>query len=142
MAVDERRRSELFERLAAALGPDQAATMFELLPPAGADLATRADVEAAEARLGLRFEDVDRRFEDVDRRFEDVDRRFDAVDARFDQLELRIDDRLERLRAELLAAFRGELVTAVAGQTRAVVIASVATALSVTGAVAALAQLL
>jgi hypothetical protein len=114
MAVDERRRSELYERLAATIGPDQAATMFELLPPAGADVATREDLAAVEKRLEQRMEG----------------------------LEQRMDDRLERLRAELLAAFRGELVTAVSGQTRAVVTATITTALSVTAGIAVLAQLL
>jgi hypothetical protein len=111
MAVDERRRSELYERLAAPIGPDQAATMFELLPPAGADVATREDLAAVEKRLEQRMEG----------------------------LEQRMDDRLERLRAELLAAFRGELVTAVSGQTRAVVTATITTALSVTAGIAVLA---
>jgi hypothetical protein len=138
MAIDERRRSELFERLAATLGPDQATTMFELLPPAGEDVALRSDVRA----IDRRFEAIDRSFEAIDRRFETIDRRFDVVDDRFDQLERRIVEQGDLLRAELTAAFRGELVVAVAGQTRAVVTASVATALSVTGAVAALAQLL
>jgi hypothetical protein len=78
----------------------------------------------------------------VSTRFDAVDRRFDAVDERFDRLERRMDEQHELLRHELTAVFRGELVTAVAGQTRAVVTASVATALSVTAAVAALAQLL
>jgi hypothetical protein len=135
MAVDERRRSELFERLAATLGPDQATTMFELLPPAGTDVATRADLDALGARL-------ERRFEAIDSRFEAIDSRFSTVDDRFDQLERRMDEQHELLRHELTAVFRGELVTAIAGQTRAVVTASVATALSVTAAVAALAQLL
>ncbi len=135
MAVDERRRSELFERLAATLGPDQATTMFELLPPAGTDVATRADLDALEVRL-------ERRLEAIDTRFETVDARFSTVEDRFDQLERRMDEQHELLRHELTAVFRGELVTAVAGQTRAVVTASVATALSVTAAVAALAQVL
>jgi chromatin segregation and condensation protein Rec8/ScpA/Scc1 (kleisin family) len=121
MSVDERRRSELFERLAATFGPDEATTMFDLLPPAGTDVATRADLDVIEARL---------------------ERRFAAIDDRFDRLERRMDEQHELLRHELTAVFRGELVTAVAGQTRAVVTASVATALSVTAAVAALAQLL
>jgi chromosome segregation ATPase len=156
MAVDERRRSELFERLAATIGSDQAATMFELLPPAGTEVATRADLDALEGRLERRFERIDARFDQLDARFDQTDARFDQLDARFDQTDARstrVDDRFDQLerrmleqhellRHELTATFRGELVTAVAGQTRAVVTASVATALSVTAAVAALAQLL
>lgn len=135
MAVDERRRSQLFEGLAGAIGPEQASTMFELLPPAGVDVATRQDVAQLEARMDAQFARVDERFERIDERFERTDDRFTA-------LEHRIDDRLDVLRGELLAAFRGELVSAVAGQTRAVVTATIATALSVTGAAVALAQLL
>jgi hypothetical protein len=58
MAVDERRRSGLFERLAATLGPDEATTMFDLLPPAGAELALRSDIADLDARIDRRFEQV------------------------------------------------------------------------------------
>ena len=44
MAVDERRRVELFERLSAALGQEAATTLSELLPPRGGDVATTDDV--------------------------------------------------------------------------------------------------
>ncbi len=128
MAVDERRRSALYERLAAALGSDQATTMFELLPPVGEDV-------AVQSRVDHRFDAVDRRFEDVDRRFEDVDRRFD-------ELERRIVEEARLTRAEVTAAFREELNAAVSGQARLVLTGSIATALSILAAAVAVAQLL
>lgn len=45
MAVDERSRHELYRKLETVLGPDEAATLMEHLPPVGwADVATQRDV--------------------------------------------------------------------------------------------------
>jgi hypothetical protein len=142
MAVDERRRSGLFERLAATLGPDEATTMFDLLPPAGAELALRSDIADLEGRIDRRFEEVDRRFEQVDRRFDAIDARFSVVDDRFDQLERRIVEEVRLSRSELVADFRGELNAAVSGQARLVLTGSIATALSILAAAVAVAQIL
>jgi DNA anti-recombination protein RmuC len=166
MAVDERRRSQLYERLAGAVGEEAAGTMFELLPPQ-TDLATTADLERLERKMDHRFELVDQRFGQVDQRFEQLEQRFDErfrlmdarfeqVDARFGQVDARfgqVDDRFSSLqrelearidgaRDELLAAFRGELVTAVAGQTRAMLVAVVTTVAAVGGLALAMTQLL
>jgi hypothetical protein len=142
MAIEERRRSELYEGLAAVLGPEVAATMFELLPAPGTEPASRADLEALDRRLDGRFTDIDRRFAEIDHRFELVDERFDRVDERFDHLEQRLDDRIDGLRNELLAAFRGELVAAVSGQTRAVIVATATATFGIGGLAVTLAQLL
>ena len=63
MAVEERRWVELFERLSAALGPEAATTLSELLSPRGDDVATSGDIAllrtemvAMEHRLGGLFE--------------------------------------------------------------------------------------
>ena len=57
MALDERARHELFLRLEQALGPEQAETLMELLPPVGwADVATKRDLDALEQRMNLRFD--------------------------------------------------------------------------------------
>ncbi len=138
MAIDERRRSELYEGLVAVLGPEATATMYELLPSPGREPATRADLR----EFDQRFTDIDQRFAEIDHRFELVDQRFDHVDERFDHLEQRIDDRIDGLRSELLAAFRGELVTAVSGQTRAVIIATATATFGIGGLAVTLAQLL
>lgn len=52
MAVDERARHQLFVKLEEVLGPDQATTLMETLPPVGYDhLATKQDLQALEDRL-------------------------------------------------------------------------------------------
>ena len=124
MAIEERRRSELFRAMSQSLGEEPAVTMFELLPPPDTDLATRRDIEALE------------------RRFDAIDQRFDAVDQRFNAHRLEIDAKLDCVRDELLAAFRGELVTAVAGQTRAVIAAAATAVIGIGGLAVTLAQLL
>lgn len=111
MAVDEDRRSRSFERLAAAIGRDEAVTLFDLLPPPRTELATRADLEL------------------VDQRFDAVDQRFDAVDQRLDRIE------------EALRDLRGEVVTAIAGQTRALVLGVLTATVSIGGLTAVLSQL-
>jgi hypothetical protein len=108
MAVDEDRRSRSYERLAAAIGRDEAVTLFELLPPPHTDLATRADLEALEVR---------------------IEERFRGIDARLD----RIDDALRDL--------RGEVVTAIAGQTRALVLGVLTATVSIGGLSVVLGQL-
>jgi hypothetical protein len=67
MAISEESRHELFQRLEQVLGAKQAATLMEHLPPVGwADVATRRDLDALEARLtGV----MDRRFGEIDRQF-------------------------------------------------------------------------
>jgi tRNA A37 N6-isopentenylltransferase MiaA len=63
MAVDEDRRHQLYRRLEEVLGPDEAGTLMDHLPPAGwADVARRSDIEALrrevehlEERLSDRF---------------------------------------------------------------------------------------
>ena len=80
---------------------------MELLPPVGwADVATKRDLDALEERMNLRFDLVDRRFEASEHK--------------------------------LLAAFRGELLSAVgaqsnliAAQTKTLVVANIATVLSI-----------
>lgn len=104
MAIDEDRRSRSFERLAAAIGRDEAVTIFELLPPPRTELATRADVDV-------------------------VDQRLDGIDQRLD----RIDDALRDL--------RGEVVTAIAGQTRALVLGVLTATVSIGGLTAVFSQL-
>lgn len=110
MAVDERRISRLYAELVRILGEETAATMFELLPPRGADLATSEDV----ARLSA---DVARLADRTDHRFEQVDHRLEQIDQRFE----RIEDALRDIRGEL-SSLHGELRNAVMGQTRALLL--------------------
>jgi len=55
MATDERTRHLLHQRLEEVLGPEEAATLMEQLPPVGwADVATKRDLE--NLRLDIRAE--------------------------------------------------------------------------------------
>ena len=105
MVLDERSRHQLYLRLEEALGPEAATTLMEHLPPVGwADVALKRDLDALEHRLDLRF----------------------------GALEERIDLRSEALEHKLMAAFRGELQTALTAQGRqlAITLAGTAGALS------------
>jgi hypothetical protein len=153
MSVDERRRNALFNVLVDRLGEESAVTMFELLPPPSSDLATQQHVDLRFDLVDERFEAIDQRFDAIDRRFDAIDRRFEVVDRRFDGIEQHLatrfdeqrrvlDARLDGVRDELLAAFRGELVTAVSGQTRAVIVATATATFGIGGLAVTLAQLL
>ena len=124
MAVDERRRSELFRVLTERLGEEPATTMFELLPPAGTELATRQDLTALEQRLGAHIDGLDGRI--------------DGLDGRIDGLE----QQLVTLRHELIGVFRGELAQVPAGHTRAMIAAMATTVVGIGGLALAFAQVL
>lgn len=117
MAVDERRISRLYDLLVRMLGEEAAATMFELLPPRGADLATSEDITRLSADVARLADRTDHRFGQVDQRFEQVDHRFEQIDQRFE----RIEDALRDIRGEL-RSLHGELRSAVMGQTRALLL--------------------
>jgi len=54
MAVDERRRHEMYLKLEEVLGPDEATTLMEHLPPVGwADVATKRDLDHLSDRIML-----------------------------------------------------------------------------------------
>jgi len=123
MVLDERSRHQLYLRLEEVLGPEAATTLMEHLPPVGwADVATKRDLDALEQRLHLRFDAVDQRFERLEER----------IDLRCRAIEERIDLRYEALQHKLVAAFRGELQTALTAQGRqlAITLAGTAGALS------------
>lgn len=110
MAIDERTRHELHQRLDEVLGADQAATLMAHLPPTGwGDVVTREYLDMAMQAQHAR-----------------LDARFAQIDAQFDQLRTQLDT----VRHELLAATRGELVAAVSQQTRQMIVAMIGTVLS------------
>jgi len=131
MAIDERTRHELHQRLGAVLGADEAATLMAHLPPTGwGDIVTREyldlALQAQDARMDARFAQIDGRFAQIDGRFAQIEGRFGEVDGRLGRLEERIDT----VRHEILAAVRGELIGAVTQQTRQMIVAMIGTVLS------------
>jgi hypothetical protein len=57
MGVTEQQRHTLLTWFEEQMGPERAATMMELMPPAGAaELATKRDLDDLERRLGDRLE--------------------------------------------------------------------------------------
>ncbi len=97
MAIDERDRHRLHQRLDEVLGQHEAATLMGHLPPIGwMDVTTNQELASFRREL-------DSRFEAIDHRFEAVDRRFEAVDRRFDTLEVLLDTKLNALGSQLSA---------------------------------------
>ena len=139
MAVDPAAREQLLASLRATLGSEEAATMDELLPPD--DVGTTARFDQLDAHLA----DHDRRFDQHDRRFDQIDTRLDQHDRRFDQIDRTLqslDQRMDTLRYELIAAFRGEVVSAVSGQTRAVLLGVITASIAMFGMSVGVAQLI
>ncbi len=153
MAVDPAAREQLLASLRAMLGPEEAATMDELLPPD--DVGTTARFDRLDAHLAdhdRRLDGIDHRLAGHDRRFDQIDDRLDQHDRRFDQIDDRfvqidqslqsLDHRMDTLRYELIAAFRGEVVSAVSGQTRAVLLGVVTASVAMFGMSVGVAQLM
>lgn len=61
MAIDERRRIALHRHAAEAWDEEAADTLLELGAPAGEELATRADIQRLEEKLGGRMEGMEHR---------------------------------------------------------------------------------
>lgn len=71
MAVTERTRHELHEKLVELMGPQRAETLMEHLPPTGwGDVATKADLDHLEARIDHRFESLEQRMDALEERME------------------------------------------------------------------------
>jgi hypothetical protein len=127
MAVDERSRRALFQRLAEVLGHEEASTLMEHLPPVGwGDVATRRDLDAL---AGATKRDLDVLAERNE--FEHQALRKE-MDARFEQNRLEH----EALEHRLTATFHREL----AAQTRTYLFATVGAVISVGGLAVAAAR--
>lgn len=62
--LDERARHELYRAAEQLLGEEQANTLMSLLPPVGwADVATKDDLHQLEARMDVRFAEMESRLE-------------------------------------------------------------------------------
>ena len=129
MSDDERARAALIRAAARIWGEEVAATLDEMLPPAGERPATKRDIEGVLAALDALDDRHEERLDGVDARFDRVDARFDGVDARFDRLEEwleewlgpRMDERHERVVDRVTAVFERRISDAVATQTRTLV---------------------
>lgn len=120
MEDDERARRELMVRLEEVLGPDQAATLMENLPPRPwSELATkddlvplRADIEVLKADVGELKADVGSLRTEMHAGFahlgEILDLRFAAQDARFEAF---VRERIDSQTKLLVFAFVGALLT-------------------------------
>jgi hypothetical protein len=79
MAVDERGRLQLAEAAKRAFGDDAGITLMELLPPVGwADVATKQDLLALEARLDARFVPLEARMGKVEDKLDEISREIRA----------------------------------------------------------------
>ena len=95
MAVDERGRLALADAAKRAFGDDAGITLMELLPPVGwADVATKQDLLALEARMDARFTP---RFEALEAKFVP---RFEALESRMGKVEEKVDELSRELRAQ------------------------------------------
>lgn len=149
MAVDERARHELHDRLGQILGPDAAATLMAHLPPAGwGDVVTRdyldSRLEHLDARIDRRFSELDSRFAAIDGRFAEMESRFAAIDGRFPSIDerfLRIEHLIESSKHEVIATMREEIGDRVIGQTRAIIFAMITAVAAVCGLAVTIATL-
>lgn len=124
MAVDERSRRMLYDRLEEVLGVGQGDILTQYLPPAGwADVATRRDIDGLASATKRDLTELSQRME----------HQFERVDDHF----ARVDDQLARQTAEITAAFRGEINAAMTLQIRQTVFAIIGVLLAVAGLVAA-----
>ena len=140
MAITEHQRLQLAEAATASFGEDVAAILMELLVPAGDHPATRRDLDAHIVRMDDRFEAFGTRMDERMTAFETrMDDRMTAFEHRVDA---KIDAKIDALRDDLTAVFRAELVTAVSGQTRAVILSSATAVFGIGGLAVTLAQLL
>ena len=127
MAVDERSRHELYVKLQEVLGPEPATTFMEMTPPAGTDVATTHQVAAVEQEVVAVRHEVGELKHDVGELKQDVGvLKQDVASLRQEMGFMNVDlhKDMELLRFELLAAFRGELNTALTSQMKSVVFAN------------------
>ena len=112
MAITEESRHRMYQRLEAVLGPDEAATLMEHLPPVGwADVATKRDLDAHQAMTKRDLDGVRLDIEGVRKDIEGVRK---ELRHSVEHLELRFDASLQReLRAQTYRMFTA--VTALAG---------------------------
>ena len=122
MAIDGRARQDLFTGLDEVLGPQRAETLMAHLPPVGwADVATKQDLTLMRQDLVvLMKQDLVLMRQDLVQLEERMNMRFEMVDQRMDAMKF-----------ELMAAFRGEIVDALSSQTRTIILSMLGAVLTV-----------
>jgi hypothetical protein len=93
MSITEFERHQLYSWFEEHMGQERATTMISLLPPTGwGDVATRRDLQMAEARLDAKIDTLEAR----------LDAKLDTLEARLDA---RFEARLGELRSDLMRTF-------------------------------------
>ena len=104
MAITEKSRHELYRRLEEILGPEQATTLMEHLPPVGwADVATKDDLRSLETRLDARIDRLDGRIGQLDGRIDQLET---TLNAHIDVLGFELRTEMANLSAELHSTLR------------------------------------
>ena len=152
MAVSPEDRRHLQERIAEVTDERAARTMSELFDEDREDPGILARFDQQDAMLGElsgrlgrleeRVDGVERRLDQIDARFDQIDTRLDQIGTRFDQVLEMLDVKLDAMRYEVLASFRGEIQTAVNGQWRTVLVGMATLALLLVATSLALGQIL
>ena len=70
MAVSDARRLKVYEQAREHWGEETAEVLMELVVPAGQDMATKADIEAAVVALSARMDGIDARMDGIDARMD------------------------------------------------------------------------
>jgi hypothetical protein len=159
MPVEERQRIALHHQIVAAWGEEAADTLFELIAPAGHELATRQDLDRGFERVDGRFASleaqIDHRFAEseqrIDHRFAESEQRIDhrfteseqRIDHRFTEFEHRIDQRFTELDGRFAALdarfaalgerFERRIADAVTTQTRTLVLSQLGALIVIAG---------
>ena len=108
MAITEEARHHLYLALEQTLGPDEAATLMEHLPPVGwADVATKRDLDSLAAATK----------QDIDSLRAATKQDLDSLGATtthgLDSLELRLGTRISELRADVYKELRTQMMALV-----------------------------
>ncbi|MCB1256648.1 MAG: hypothetical protein KDB26_06050 [Microthrixaceae bacterium] len=85
MSITESDRHRLYQRLETILGPDEATTLMEHLPPVGwTDVATKRDLEHLASEMDSHFDEID---QSIKLLRTSMDLQFAAVHSRIEQFE-------------------------------------------------------
>ncbi len=131
MSPDERNRSALVRAAADSWGEEVAATLSELLPPAGSRPATKTDIEgvlvamdAMDTRLEGRMDRLEGRMDGLEDRLGGVEREVRGLGERIDGIVHRVNADAERRFTDLVTAQTRSLMLSLFGTV--VVIAALA----------------